>query len=94
MTDKASTSVTSITEGYPIEGQSYTLGCDITDGNPSTTNDYEWKKDGIKEGERSDQLTIADVDRGMQGDTYKCAADNGAGMGDHSSKFTMNVWCK
>ena len=93
-TDEASTRVTELTTGNPIEGRNYTIHCDITDGNPQNGRDYEWKRDGEKLAETGATLTIPEVNRSMHGSNYTCAADNGAGMGQHGAAFTITVWCK
>ena len=90
----ASTAVRSVTDGHPIEGHAYVLVCDITAGDPRTANKYEWKRDGVTQRATGDTLTIRWVKRSMQDSVYTCAADNGAGVGEHGAAFTFTVWCK
>ena len=82
------------TKGSPVEGQNYILSCHITAGRPLTGILYEWKKDGVTLAETGASLTIAEVERSMHGSNYTCAADNGAGMGQHGEPFTLYVRCK
>ena len=85
--------MTSFTEGNPIEGQNYTIRCDVTDGNPQTGVTYEWERDGWALGETGATLTVADVERSMSGSSYTCATDNRAGMGEQGAAYTFIVWC-
>ena len=95
-TEMLSTNGTSSTKESPIEGQHYTLQCNITGGTPRTAREYEWKRDGEKLAETGATLMIPEVERSKNGNmpTYTCAADNGAGMGEHGTAFTANVWCR
>ena len=90
----ASTSVRDVTDGHPIEGQGYTILCNITGGRPRFGKHYEWKRDGVTLAERDAALTIPEVERSMTGNNYTCAADNGAGMGCHGAALIVTVWCK
>ena len=55
---------------------------------------YEWKRDGVTLAETGARLTITEVKRSMHGNSYTCAADNGADMGQHGKPFSFDVWCK
>ena len=92
-TEKASTSVRGVTSGAS-EVQNYTMRCEITSGRPRTGVIYEWKRDGVTEIETGATLTITEVERSMHGSNYTCAADNGAGLGEHGEAFTFIVYCK
>ena len=94
LTGKATTEVSEVTSGNPIEGQEYILQCDIKYGNPMTGESYKWKRDSADESETGHQLTIPKLDRDDHTATFTCAANNGAGMGEFADGLPLKVWCK
>ena len=101
VSDPPSTAVTHTGLWKATEGNSVTLTCDVTDGNPGGyIKPVTWKKGDVvlhssSHHQLSDKvLEISSLNHTVDDGNYSCAAQNEAGMGDFSAKFHLLVNCK
>ena len=84
----------------PTQGTPVTLTCDITDGRPSNVINVLWKKGSTHIASSGPyqlsgrDLTIGSLDHSRDDGNYSCAAQNAAGTGGFSAKFSFIVNCK
>ncbi|KAI0229368.1 hypothetical protein LSAT2_020224 [Lamellibrachia satsuma] len=92
-----STKVTQKDSKSPTQGTPVTLTCDITDGRPSNVINVLWKKGSTHIASSGPyqlsgrDLTIGSLDHSRDDGNYSCAAQNAAGTGGFSAKFSLLV---
>ena len=101
VSDPPSSEVKHSDSGNAVDGSSFTLTCDITDGNPKDDiKNVIWRKgDSIIVASNHYQLsgqdlTIRSLNHSRDDGRYSCAAENMAGVGLFSGKYQLLVFCK